>query len=197
MEYNDEYIAINGVSKSEIYIKKSRFIGLSTSADTEQDAYKFIESIKREYSDATHVCYAFSVGFGSRQILRSSDSGEPANSAGKPILSVIESSNINNIVCVVIRYFGGIKLGIGGLIRAYSQAAKESIRNASTTVCVSLTNLRIEIPYDHIGTIINLVNRFRGKILSMEHGDNIQAMISIRSSLAQEFCNQVKIVNNK
>jgi len=196
MEYDDEYTTIHGMSRIEIYIKKSKFIGLSASANTEKDAMNFINSVRAEFSDASHVCYAFSIGFGAGRIFRSNDAGEPANSAGKPILSAVESSGFHNIVCVVVRYFGGIKLGVGGLIRAYGQAARESIKNAKSEIHVSTADLRVEMPYDYIGAIVNLVARLKGKILSMDHGEKAQALVNIRSSLVPTFREHIKTISD-
>jgi len=196
MEYDDEYTTSHGMSRIEIYIKKSKFIGLSASANTEKDAMNFINSVRAEFSDASHVCYAFSIGFGAGRIFRSNDAGEPANSAGKPILSAVESSGFHNIVCVVVRYFGGIKLGVGGLIRAYGQAARESIKNAKSEIHVSTADLRVEMPYDYIGAIVNLVARLKGKILSMDHGEKAQALVKIRSSLVPTFREHINTISD-
>lgn len=103
-----------------------------------------------------------------KKILSSNDAGEPTNSAGKPILIVIEFSIFNNIICVVVRYFGGIKLGVGGLIKVYTLTAKESIGNAKPNVCIYLTDLYVKIPNEYIGTVINLVSRLKGKIFIYE-----------------------------
>ena len=168
---DDEYTTIRAVSRTELRVKKSRFIGLAKSVVTEQDAMDFIGNLKAEFPDATHHCYAFSIGFGAKKRVRSSDAGEPANSAGKPILSAIESSGFHNVICVVIRYFGGIKLGIGGLIRAYGQTARDCLNNAETVVYISSVRLQMEVPYTHIGDVVNLVTRLKGKILSMSHQD--------------------------
>lgn len=191
----DEYTTINGVSRADIVIKKSKFIGLSTYADSEQKAMDFVSKTRIDFPDATHICYAYSVGLGDKKILRSNDASEPINSAGRPILTVIESSKFDNIVCVVARYFGGIKLGIGGLIRAYTFAAKESISNAKPKVCVYSTDLYIKIPHEHIGAIVNLVSRLKGKILSMKHDSKAEAIINIRNSLVSEFEEHVKTIS--
>ncbi len=191
----DEYTTISGVSRADIVVKKSKFIGLTTSANSETQAMDFVNKIRTDFSDATHICYAYSVGLGNKKILRSNDAGEPTNSAGKPILTVIESSKFENIICVVVRYFGGIKLGIGGLIRAYSLAAKESINNAKPIVCINSTDIYVKIPHEYIGAIINLTSRLKCRILSIEHGSKAEAVISIRNNLISEFEKQVKIIS--
>lgn len=180
---NDQYITIRGISRVDLRVKKSRFTGLATSVVAEKDVAEFISYVKAEFPNATHYCYAFSIGTGARKLFRSSDAGEPANSAGRPILLAIESSGLHNVACVVVRYFGGIKLGIGGLIRAYGQTARDCLRDAETVVRTSYTRLQIEMPYDYIGDVVNLVARLKGKILSMDHGEKVKAVVHIRRSM--------------
>lgn len=191
----DEYITISGLSRADIVVKKSKFIGLSTSVDSEQKAIEFVNKIKADFPDATHICYAYSIGLGDKKISRCSDAGEPTNSAGKPILTVIESSKFNNIICVVVRYFGGIKLGVGGLIRAYTLTAKESIGNAKANVCIYSTNLYVKMPNEYIGAVVNLVSRLKGKIIDMKHDSKAEAIINIRNSLISEFGEHAKTIS--
>jgi len=192
---NDEFITVQGISKSEFIIKKSKFIGLLKSVNTEQEAFDFLRSVKTEYPDATHHCFAFSIGSGARKISRSNDDGEPLNSAGKPILSAIESSDLNNVICVVVRYFGGIKLGVGGLIRAYGQTARECIQKAERVVNVSSTDLHIQTSYKHIGAVMNLVNRLKGKVINVQQGENVLAVINIRNSMISVLKEQLKSIS--
>ena len=195
MEYDDEYITIRGISRAEINIKKSRFIGLLASVNTEQEAMDFVRNVRTEFLDATHHCYAFTIGSGAKRLFRSNDAGEPTNSAGKPILSAIESSGLQDVICVVVRYFGGIKLGIGGLIRAYSQTARECLKNAERVINVASTELHIHIPYKHIGAVISLVNRMKGRVLSVDHGEKILATVNLRNSMVSAFKKQVKSIS--
>lgn len=193
--FDDEYITVQGISKSEIIIKKSKFIGLLKSVDNEQSAYEFLHSVKAEYPSATHHCFAFIIGSGARRIARSNDDGEPLNSAGKPILSAIESSDLNNVICVVVRYFGGIKLGVGGLIRAYGQTARECIQKAERVINIASSDLHIQTSYKHIGAVINLVNRLKGKITNIQQGENVSAVINIRNSMVSAFKEQLKSIS--
>lgn len=188
MEYvnnakDDRYVTIRGVSRAELRVKKSRFIGLATSVATEQDAVSFVRDVQAEFPGATHYCYAYIIGAGAEKLVRSSDAGEPANSAGKPILSATESSGFHNVICVVVRYFGGIKLGIGGLIRAYGQIARDCLKNAAAVVCIPSVLLQMEMSYAHIGAVVNLVSRFKGSILSMDHSAKTVAVVRIRRSV--------------
>ena len=192
---DDQYTTIRGVSRTDLRVKKSRFIGLATSVATERDAIDFVHNVKAEFPSATHYCYAFSIGFGARKLVRSSDAGEPTNSAGKPILSAVESSGFHNVICVVVRYFGGIKLGIGGLIRAYGRTARDCLKNATTVVCIPSVRLQIEMPYAHIGAVVNLVARLRGNILSVNRGEQTKAVVRIRSSMVSPLKERIGAIS--
>ncbi len=192
---DDQYTTIRGVSRAELRVKKSRFIGLATSVATEQDALNFIHNAQAEFPGATHYCYAYSIGTGARTLIRSSDAGEPINSAGKPIFSAVEASGFHNVICVVVRYFGGIKLGIGGLIRAYGQTARDCLKSATTVVHISSIRLRIEMPYAHIGAVVNLVSRLKGRILSMDHGEKTRVVVHIRRSMVPALKESIKAIS--
>lgn len=192
---DDEYITIRGESRAELRVKKSRFIGLAKSVATEDEAMDYIGDVRAEFSDATHHCYAFSVGTGARKLVRSNDAGEPVNSAGKPILTAVESSGFNNLICVVVRYFGGVKLGIGGLIRAYGQTARECLKSSETIVHISSVRLQIEMPYDHIGAVLKLVTRLRGDILDMDHGEKSKAVVRIRRSMVTPLEENIRAIS--
>ncbi len=191
----EQYNTIRGVSRAEFVIKKSRFVGLATSVTTEQGARDFIDNVKAELPNATHYCYAFSIGSGAKKLIRSSDAGEPANSAGKPILSAIGASGLCNVICVVTRYFGGIKLGIGGLIRAYGQTARECLKNAETAVYIPSVCLQIETPYAYVGAVVNLVARMKGRILSMDHGERAKALVHLRCSAVASLKESIRSIS--
>ena len=192
---DDEYITVQGISKSEFDIKKSKFIGLLKSVATEQEAFEFLRSVRAEYPDATHHCFAFIIGSGAKKISRSNDAGEPLNSAGKPILSAIELSDLNNVICVVVRYFGGIKLGVGGLIRAYGQTARECVQKAKRIINVVSSDFHIQMSYKYMGAVISLVNRLKGKIISVDQGEKVLAIVNIRNSMVATFKDQIKSIS--
>ncbi|MBE6149452.1 MAG: YigZ family protein [Firmicutes bacterium] len=108
----------------ELIIKKSKFITLTYNVNSIDDVKNTLNELNDKYSDATHICYAYIVN----NEEKCSDNGEPSGTAGMPILNVLKKENLNNVLCVVVRYFGGIKLGAGGLVRAYSKACKESLK---------------------------------------------------------------------
>ncbi|MFI3214848.1 MAG: YigZ family protein [Eubacteriales bacterium] len=153
----DSYKVIYG-EKEEIYseeidVKKSRFIAYVQKVETEQEAIDFIAKIKKKHYDATHNCSAFIVGT-KKELVRSSDDGEPQGTAGKPILNVLVGSDLVNIACVVTRYFGGQLLGSGGLIRAYTQAAQAGLAQCTSAVISLGKRVKIHTDYNTIGKVL-------------------------------------------
>lgn len=128
-QMTEKYITVGGFGKAEITEKKSRFIASVKPVCSEEEAIEFIEEIKKNYRDARHNCFAYQIGE-RNQIQRYSDDGEPGGTAGMPMLDVLRGNDIKNTIVVVTRYFGGILLGTGGLVRAYGSAAKAGISEA-------------------------------------------------------------------
>ena len=144
--------------RQETVIKKSRFIACLLPVFTEEEARTYIEAIRKEYSDATHVCTAFIIGK-NNEIQRSSDNHEPAGTAGVPMLEALLHSGITNTCACVIRYFGGIKLGAGGLIRAYSGAVTDALKDAAKLDTVLLDEWSVTYPYELSGTLEGWLRR--------------------------------------
>lgn len=134
---------------SEIIINKSRFITILTNINDIDKVKEKLEEIKKKYKDATHYCYAYIIN----NHEKCSDNGEPSGTAGMPILNVLKQNDLTNILCVVIRYFGGIKLGAGGLIRAYSTSTSVALNKAIITNIVNGYNITIEFSYDNLKQI--------------------------------------------
>ena len=147
-----DYYSVKGTGKAELVVKKSRFIAQVDYVDTATAAENFIHSIKEVHKEASHNVFAYIVG---RQgiIQKSSDDGEPNGTAGRPILEVIKNKNLQNVVVVVTRYFGGKLLGIGGLARSYSQAAVEGIEAAKIVRKVLHRRLRVTVEYSLLGIL--------------------------------------------
>jgi uncharacterized YigZ family protein len=145
---------IQSYGSSEIIIKKSRFIGHAKPVESEEEAAHFIEAIKKEHKTATHNCSAYVIG-DRDQIQKQSDDGEPSGTAGMPILEVIKHQGLKNIAIVVTRYYGGIMLGAGGLIRAYTDGAVVGIEAAQPVYKVNHQRVMIEVDYTWYGKIEN------------------------------------------
>ncbi len=139
-----------------IEIKKSKFISYAVSVTSEKEVKEFLINLKKEHSDATHICYAYVLY--SPTMEKCSDDGEPSGTAGKPILDVIKRNNLSNVFVAVVRYFGGIKLGAGGLVHAYSNSAKEVIDLAEIKELTEHIILDVEITVDSKYIIDNNAN---------------------------------------
>lgn len=150
----EEFKTILGESKADLEIKKSIFIGHSKQCKNEEDAINFIEQIKKENRQANHNCYAYIIG-ANKGIQRYSDDSEPQGTAGLPILGVLKSEDLTDICIVVTRYFGGIKLGASGLIRAYSKAASLALKDSNVVFMKKYLKINLSIDYTLLGKVEN------------------------------------------
>lgn len=158
------YKTVKQYGEAEVVIKRSRFIGHAKEAQTEEEAVAFIEQIKQRHRMATHNCSAYMIGERD-QHQKSSDDGEPSGTAGKPILEVIKNQQLKNVVVVVTRYFGGIMLGAGGLVRAYTDGAVAGLAAAEPIYRVLHTPVEVRIDYTWHGKV---ENELRGKGIIVE-----------------------------
>lgn len=156
----------------ELNIEKSRFIGYAKPIQEEEEAIEYINNIKTIHSDATHNVYAYTLGE-NFNIQKFSDDGEPTSTAGLPILDIFKKQNITNIVIVVTRYFGGIKLGKGGLIRAYSNSAIEAINSAGKCDILDFLKVKIAFEYTLQGKIENFFRIEKIKYDNIEYTQNV------------------------
>ena len=177
---SDQYQTIVGIAESQLVVKKSRFMGLGTSVDTIAASKAFLDLVQAKFPKATHYCYGYSIGFDHEKREYATDAGEPTNSAGPPILSAIQASALSNLLGVVVRYYGGINLGVGGLIRAYGQCARDCLGNAKIETRIVYQTLQIQTPYEHIGAVLNLCHRLEGKVLNVESNQLAIAHLQIR-----------------
>lgn len=142
----ESYLTLGASSSDEIVINKSRFIGYAAPVETEEDALNFLRSIKQEHKEATHHCYAYVIGTNAG-IMRYSDDGEPGGTAGMPMIEFLKTKKLVNCIVVVVRYFGGVLLGTGGLVRAYTQGTKIAVE-AAKIVSMELTCVEeCDVPY--------------------------------------------------
>lgn len=178
----EKYNTIMDSGQDEIIEKKSRFIGYAVPVKSEEEAYAFIESIKKKHYDARHNCFAFAIG-NENTLYRFSDDGEPQGTAGKPILEVITGRNVTDICIVVTRYFGGTLLGTGGLVRAYTEAAKLALDDAGVKTMELVKVTRITTNYNDSGKIQYLLNSNHIHIENTEYTSNVvlEAYIPVNS----------------
>jgi uncharacterized YigZ family protein len=156
-------------------IKKSRFIGLAVPVSSEEDALAVVEEAKARWHDARHHCWAYRLADGR---VRSSDDGEPGGSAGRPILAHLEGHEVHDVVVVVTRYFGGTKLGVGGLIRAYGGTAGKTLDRGAIVEVASRVTLRITHGYDDTGAV-EAVLRSRGLVDEVQWGQDVRRVVSV------------------
>lgn len=167
-----EYVTIIRDGTDEIVEKKSRFIGYVSHVETEEEAIAFVTEIKKKHYDARHNCYAYSIGE-EQPLLRFSDDGEPGGTAGKPILEVITGKKLCNVCIVVTRYFGGTLLGTGGLVRAYTDAAKACIEATEIVKKALVIPLQIVTNYTDLGKIQYILGNEGIAIQDSEYGENV------------------------
>ena len=192
----EPYKIIEYGGMGEIEEKKSRFIAHVAAASTEAEALAFIESKKKEYWDARHNCYAFILGE-QGQTMRFSDDGEPSGTAGKPILEVLVNSGIRNLVVVVTRYFGGTLLGTGGLVRAYSQGARDVIEKAGTVENVLSRVYGVKMPYDCYQPFLNFADKIKKSVVSTDFSDSVTVKIAVPHSNADFVAKVTDLTNGK
>ncbi len=179
------YITIKEPGKSEYIEKRSRFIGAAFPCGTEEEAMAHIAKIKSEHWDARHSCYAFVVDEGKTS--RFSDDGEPHGTAGKPILDVINGKGIKNVLVVVTRYFGGVLLGTGGLVRAYQTATKEALENVQRAEMVPCTLFKAECEYADHQTLLRLLEGSAASIISTDFSEKITLTFALRDEDIDSF----------
>jgi len=188
---HDSYKTIKAIVETELKEKGSRFICRAKPVSTREQAENFISSICQKHYDATHNCYAYRIGRDKDIITRYNDDGEPAGTAGKPILQAITTRGLTNVVVVVTRYFGGTKLGTGGLVRAYGGTAVLALDKAEIIVEYLKTNVKIIYTYQFSNLVRNLIDKYNAEIIATDYGDLVQQNIKIRKSKTNDFINQL------
>lgn len=178
MENREAYRVLTEGGSGEITEKKSRFIATVRRVETEEEAIAFVEEMKKKYWDARHNCYAFVVGE-KGSIQRYSDDGEPGGTAGRPMLDVLLGEGIRNIAVVVTRYFGGVLLGTGGLVRAYTQALKAGLQQSETAWMRYGRVLAIETDYNGIGKILYLLGQNGIEPENADYTDTVRLQITV------------------
>ncbi len=144
--------------RGEVREKASRFLGFAARAASAADAETFLARLRREHHDATHVAFAWKIGAGASVAERASDAGEPPGTAGRPILGAIESAGLSDTIVAVVRYYGGTKLGTGGLARAYRLAAGRALEAAGVEIVYDTVTLQVRCPYDRTGLVRRLLD---------------------------------------
>ena len=174
----NEYKTIIEAGTGEIVEKKSHFIGYVRHTESEEEALAFINEIRKKHYDARHNCFAYCVD-GEQQTQRFSDDGEPGGTAGKPILEVIKGNELCDVCIVVTRYFGGTLLGTGGLVRAYTDAAKACIENTQVLAKRRMIPMKLHTNYTDFGKIQYLLASEEIPIIDSEYGEDVCVHVEI------------------
>ncbi|ART78052.1 YigZ family protein [Sutcliffiella horikoshii] len=184
------YYTVKGHGEHEIIIQKSRFIASVSRATTEDEALNFIQEIKKKYRDASHNCSAYLIGQHD-QIQKANDDGEPSGTAGVPMLEVLKKKKLKDTVIVVTRYFGGIKLGAGGLIRAYGKAASEGLSATGLVERNLMQIMHTTIDYTLLGKVENEVRSSTYIIDHIDYQENVQVNVLIPASNKEDYLNWI------
>ena len=170
----------------EVKVRDSRFIASASPSITKTHAEEFIVGLRKLYHDATHVCYAYRCGIAG-DTFRLNDDGEPGGTAGKAILAAIDRFGLTDIVLAVTRYFGGTKLGVGGLRRAYGDAAERVLATAPLVTKFAVEPLRISFPHSQIGNVMHAASRCSAKIVDTSYDEEVHLLLEIRKSKAEDL----------
>ena len=184
---SDEFKTIAALVQSEYKVKGSQFIGRAKPASSRDEAEQFIDEIRKLHYDATHNCFAYQIGMGPQAIMRQSDDGEPSGTAGKPILQAITTRDLTNIVVVVSRYFGGTKLGTGGLVKAYGTTASMTLEKAEIKLVYLTGIVEIEYPYEMSGVVLRTIEHLNAEIKNSCYDANVRVRVAVRQSLLGKF----------
>lgn len=184
------YKIVYSGGEGEIIEKKSRFIAAIAPAESEEEAIAFIESVRKKHYDARHNCPAFIIGQ-NKELTRCSDDGEPSGTAGKPILEVLLGAGLTNTVVVVTRYFGGTLLGTGGLVRAYTQAVQEALKNVGIATMRYGSVISIETDYTDLGKIQYLLGNKGISIADSLYTDKVTLKIQIPKEQAEPLMKEL------
>jgi len=180
------YLTIKGSDSEEQIIQKSRFIGYAARAESEEEALAFIQEIKRKHYDATHNCSAYLIGEHD-QIQKANDDGEPSGTAGVPILEVLKKQNLKDTVAVVTRYFGGVKLGAGGLIRAYSSSTSLAVQAAGVVRRELMQGFSVSIEYPLLGKVENALRQSDYVLEDIRYLEKVECIVYASENEADAF----------
>lgn len=173
-------------------VKGSKFIAHATPAADKEIAETFIAEIAEQFRDATHNCFAYKIGVGDAATFHFSDAGEPSGTAGRPILQAIDTKKLTNVAVVVTRYFGGTKLGTGGLVRAYHSAALAALNEAAVVPHFPQIQLRLSFAFQLTNAVHQLLNKFSGEVVESRFVEQTEYVIQLKASDAESFAAELR-----
>lgn len=190
---SDTFLTIESSGEGIFKEKMSRFLSFAIPVSSVGEAREYIEMYRKEYYDARHVCWAYMIGH-ERTCFRANDNGEPSGTAGKPILGQINSNNLTDILIIVVRYFGGIKLGTGGLIVAYRQAAAEAIAACNIVERLVEDTINIRFEYPLMNDVMRIVKEEQPTVLSQSFEMDCEMSLRLRRSAMPRLCARLEKV---
>lgn len=190
-----DYLTVKGYGESEITISKSRFLTYVSRAETEQEALSFIDAIKKKHPQATHNCSCYLIGEHD-SIQKANDDGEPSGTAGVPMLEVLKKQHLKDTVVVVTRYFGGIKLGGGGLIRAYGKATTEGIDAAKVVERKMHALMKVSVDYTWLGKVENEVRSSQYTLEKIDYLEAVDVFVYVEKKDVDTFTNWMTELTN-
>ena len=191
----ESYMTAGSSASAELLIQKSRFIGFAARAESEQQALDFINSIKEQHRSANHNCSAYMLGE-TDSIQKANDDGEPSGTAGVPILEVLKKKHLKDTVIVVTRYFGGVKLGSGGLIRAYGKAASQALAASGIVERRLHSLMQVSIDYTWLGKVENEVRQSNYPLKDIEYTDGVNLYVHVPIAEEEKFNDWMRELTN-
>lgn len=191
---NDSYKTIQGTGEGYYTEKRSKFLAFAHHVESAEEVKEIVDSYRKKYYDARHCCYAYMLG-ADRSAYRANDDGEPSSTAGKPILGQINSKELTNILICVIRYYGGVNLGTGGLIVAYRTAAADAISHCEIVERLVEEQVTFSFSYPMMNGVMRVVKDMDARIVAQKFELSCEVILSIRKSLAGELRARLKQLN--
>jgi len=186
----DHYRTLGARAEFRHKIERSEFLGIAFPVASEDNFFSDLARIEKQHFDATHHCWALRLFAENRA--RSSDAGEPSGTAGKPILAAIEGADLHDVAVVVVRWYGGIKLGTGGLSRAYRDTAAQTLQNATVVDRYVYTRIRVNVPFDALGQIYRLIDAPNVLLAEERYGEVYEFFFDVRKSFEDEFTKRIE-----
>lgn len=180
------YYTVKQEGQDELIIQKSRFIGYVRRVETEEEAQSFIQEIKKKHYDATHNCSCYMIGE-NNEIQKANDDGEPGGTAGIPMLEVLKKQNLKDTAVVVTRYFGGIKLGAGGLIRAYGNTTSQAIKATGIVKRVLMQGVSVTVEYGLLGKLENVLRQSDHVLETINYLENVEFIVYVKAEEKNNF----------
>ena len=187
----NKYTTIEAKVDGEIVEKKSKFIASIFPVESENEALRILEEVRKIHRDARHNVFVYRIANGSE---RASDDGEPSGTAGVPILDILRGMKLQNVLVVVTRYFGGILLGTGGLVRAYTDSTKEALKKAKVKEKVLKIEYKVEIPYSYYDKILHFCRTNNYQVINSEYFDSVNIFVVVERDRTEDF--EKKITEN-